>query len=228
MLPYRLLTEHISEMLLIVYTPTIGTAIERQLRVRPSPRRCSSVDHPARSRPRSHHGLGPQDVDLIATATEGILGIGDWGVAAASRSPGKLAVYVAAAGLHPPPDHPGRALTLSTTRPCSPRRCTPNRQRASGASDTRDDPIDTYAMATRMFPNALLLGGLSAGNAPHPDQVRLQLPDVQRRHPGHGRGSAGRCASARSGCGSRMRELAGGDPRRRRPRGSGSRMSCGR
>ena len=36
---YRLLTEHIEEMLPIVYTPTIGTAIERySLRVRPPAR----------------------------------------------------------------------------------------------------------------------------------------------------------------------------------------------
>lgn len=101
---YRLLTDHISEMLPIVYTPTIGTAIERFSHEFRRPRGLYlSVDHidqvPAAF---ANLHLDADDVDLIvATDGEGILGIGDWGVGGAQIAVGKLAVYTAAAGIHP-------------------------------------------------------------------------------------------------------------------------------
>jgi malate dehydrogenase (oxaloacetate-decarboxylating) len=101
---YRLLTEHIAEMLPIVYTPTVGTAIERYSLEYGRPRGVYlSVDHPEQIETAfRNYGRGPEDVDLIvATDSEGILGIGDWGVGGIAISVGKLAVYVAAAGLHP-------------------------------------------------------------------------------------------------------------------------------
>ena len=101
---YRLLTDHIEEMLPIVYTPTVGTAIERYSLEYGRPRGVYlSVDHPGQIEAAfRNYGLGPQDVDLIvATDSEGILGIGDWGVGGIAIATGKLAVYVAAAGLHP-------------------------------------------------------------------------------------------------------------------------------
>ncbi len=102
---YRLLAEHIAEMLPIVYTPTIGTAIERYSYEYGRPRGVYlSVNHPDQIETAfRNYGLGPDDVDLIvATDSEGILGIGDWGVGGIQIAAGKLAVYVAAAGLHPP------------------------------------------------------------------------------------------------------------------------------
>ena len=104
MLFYRLLTEHIAEMLPIVYTPTVGTAIERYSLEYGRPRGVYlSVDHPDQVETAfRNYGLGRDDVDLIvATDSEGILGIGDWGVGGIAIAVGKLALYVAAAGLHP-------------------------------------------------------------------------------------------------------------------------------
>ncbi len=101
---YRLLAEHIAEMLPVVYTPTIGTAIERYSYEYGRPRGVYlSVDHPEQVETAfRNYGLGPDEVDLIvATDSEGILGIGDWGVGGIQIAAGKLAVYVAAAGLHP-------------------------------------------------------------------------------------------------------------------------------
>ena len=92
---YRLLTEHLAEMLPIVYTPTIGTAIERYSLEYGRPRGVYlSVDHPDQVETAfRNYGLGPDDVDLIvATDSEGILGIGDWGVGGIVIALGKLAV----------------------------------------------------------------------------------------------------------------------------------------
>src|SRR6476619_1470392 len=101
---YRLLTEHISEMLPVVYTPTVGLAIERfSQEFRRTRGVYLSVDHPEDVETALRNtGLGPDDVDLlVATDSEGILGIGDQGVGGIEISIGKLAVYTAAAGIHP-------------------------------------------------------------------------------------------------------------------------------
>ncbi|PID50729.1 MAG: malate dehydrogenase, partial [Propionibacteriales bacterium] len=85
---YRLITDHVEEMLPIIYTPTIGQAIQQYI---------------ADIRVAFENlMLGPDDVDLIvATDSEGILGIGDQGVGGVAIAVGKSAVYTAAAGIHP-------------------------------------------------------------------------------------------------------------------------------
>src|SRR6476660_8401435 len=101
---YRLLSEHISEMLPVVYTPTVGLAIERfSQEFRRTRGVYLSVDRPESVESALRNtGLGPNDVDLlVATDSEGILGIGDQGVGGIEISIGKLAVYTAAAGIHP-------------------------------------------------------------------------------------------------------------------------------
>ena len=62
-----------------------------------------SVDHPEDvEEALRNYGLAGDDVDLlVATDSEGILGIGDQGVGGIDISIGKLAVYIAAAGIHP-------------------------------------------------------------------------------------------------------------------------------
>ena len=101
---YKLLSEHIEEMLPIVYTPTVGQAIEQfSHEFRRSRGVYLSVDHPEEVEAALRNtGLGADDVDLlVATDSEGILGIGDQGVGGIEISVGKLAVYTAAAGIHP-------------------------------------------------------------------------------------------------------------------------------
>ena len=101
---YRLLTDHLTEMLPIVYTPTIGLAIQNYSHEYRRPRGIYlSVDHPELIETSLlDFGLGPDDVDLIvATDAGAILGIGDWGVGGMHIAVGKLAVYTAAGGIDP-------------------------------------------------------------------------------------------------------------------------------
>jgi malate dehydrogenase (oxaloacetate-decarboxylating) len=167
---YRLLTEHIEEMLPIVYTPTIGTAIERYSYEFGRPRGVFlSVDHPGQVETAfRNYGLGAQDVDLIiATDSEGILGIGDWGVGGIQIAMGKLAVYVAAAGLHPRRMIPV-VLDAGTDNPALlAEEMYPGNRHPRVRGERYDELIDTYVgVATRLFPNALLhWEDFGAGNA---------------------------------------------------------------
>src|SRR5215469_4348531 len=157
---YRLLTEHIEEMLPIVYTPTVGTVIERYSLEFGRPRGVYlSVDHPDQIETAFHnYGLGPDDVDLIvATDSEGILGIGDWGVGGIAIAVGKLAVYTAAAGLHPRRIIPV-VLDTGTDNPAlldDPMYLGSRHPRVRG--ERYDQLIDAYVTtATRLFPHAML------------------------------------------------------------------------
>jgi malate dehydrogenase (oxaloacetate-decarboxylating) len=101
---YRLLADHLSEMLPVVYTPTIGQAIETYSHEYRRPRGVYlSVDQPELIVDSLRaSGLGTDEVDLIvATDAGAILGIGDWGVGGMNIAVGKLAVYTAAAGIDP-------------------------------------------------------------------------------------------------------------------------------
>jgi malate dehydrogenase (oxaloacetate-decarboxylating) len=101
---YKLLKDHLAEMLPIIYTPTVGTAIERYSQEFQRPGGVYlSVDSPEDiDTAFQNYGAGADDIDLIiATDAEQILGIGDWGVGGIAISIGKLAVYTAAAGIDP-------------------------------------------------------------------------------------------------------------------------------
>jgi malate dehydrogenase (oxaloacetate-decarboxylating) len=101
---YRLLSRHLPEMLPIIYTPTVGQAIERYSHEYRRPRGVYlSVDHPELIETSlCAPGLGSDEVDLIvATDAGAILGIGDWGVGGMGIAVGKLAVYTAAGGISP-------------------------------------------------------------------------------------------------------------------------------
>jgi malate dehydrogenase (oxaloacetate-decarboxylating) len=101
---YRVLASHLSEMLPIIYTPTVGQAIENYSHEYRRPRGVYlSVDRPELIETSLlAPDLGPDEVDLIvATDAGAILGIGDWGVGGINIAAGKLAVYTAAAGIDP-------------------------------------------------------------------------------------------------------------------------------
>ncbi|MEU6097098.1 NAD-dependent malic enzyme [Streptomyces sp. NPDC047079] len=157
---YRLIGDHLAEMLPIVYTPTVGTAIERYSYEYRRPRGVYlSVDAPEDiERSLRATGLGPDDLDLIvATDGEAILGIGDWGVGGIDIAVGKLAVYTAAAGVHPQRAL-GVMLDVGTNRKElleDPLYLGSRHPRVD--RDTYDAFIDAYVTAaTKLFPNAML------------------------------------------------------------------------
>jgi malate dehydrogenase (oxaloacetate-decarboxylating) len=158
---YRLLSEHIEEMLPVVYTPTVGLAIERFSHEFRRPRRAVylSVDHPEEVELALRNtGLGAEDVDLlVATDSEGILGIGDQGVGGIEISVGKLAVYTAAAGIHPSRTLPV-VLDMGTDNLSLLNDEMYLGERHARVRDERyDQLIDAYVTACRkLFPNAML------------------------------------------------------------------------
>ena len=157
---YRLLTDYLEEMLPIVYTPTVGQAIERYSHEYRRPRGVFlSVNQPegVEESLRSY-GLAGEDVDLlVATDSEGILGIGDQGVGGIEIAIGKLAVYIAAAGLHPRRVIPV-VLDMGTDNLALLNDEMYIGNRHARIRDQRyDDLIDAYVTAaTKLFPHAML------------------------------------------------------------------------
>ena len=101
---YRVLANHLAELMPVVYDPTVGEAIEKYSHDYRRPRGVFlSIDDPdGIENAFTSLELGPADVDLIVCSdAEEILGIGDWGVGGIEIAVGKLAVYTAAAGIHP-------------------------------------------------------------------------------------------------------------------------------
>lgn len=101
---YKLLGDHLKEMLPVVYDPVVAQAIEHYSHEfrRPDGVYLSVDDIGGVENAFRNYGLGADDVDLlVATDAEEILGIGDWGANGMDISIGKLAVYTAAAGIDP-------------------------------------------------------------------------------------------------------------------------------
>jgi len=157
---YRVLTDHLSELLPIVYTPTIGEAIQRYSHQYRRPRGVYlSIDAPGEIETALRaSGLPADGVDLIvATDAQAILGIGDWGVGGIDIAVGKLAVYTAAAGIDPARTLPVM-LDVGTDRAElleDPLYLGVQHERP--AQDTYDALVDAYVTAAlKVFPGALL------------------------------------------------------------------------
>lgn len=157
---YRLVGEHVHEMLPIVYTPTVGAAIQEfsHLFRRPRGVFLNIDDVDGIDKALESTGLSADDVDLVvASDAEAILGIGDWGVGGIDISIGKLAVYTVAAGIDP-----RRVLAVGldvgTNREellNDPRYLGLRRSRVRG--ERYEEFIDAYvSSASKRFPNAIL------------------------------------------------------------------------
>jgi malate dehydrogenase (oxaloacetate-decarboxylating) len=157
---FKLLEDHLTEMLPVVYDPVVAQAIERfSHEFQRSHGVYLSVDDiEGVERAFRNYGLGADDVDLlVATDAEQILGIGDWGANGMAISIGKLAVYTAAAGIDPDRVIPVM-LDVGTDRESllTDRVYVGNRHsRVRG--ERYDRLIKAYVeTASRLFPNALV------------------------------------------------------------------------
>lgn len=186
---YRLLTDHLAEMLPIVYDPTVGEAIKKWSRdYRRSRAVYLDINHPENIRASFETlGLGAEDVDLIVVSdAEEILGIGDWGVNGTDISVGKLAVYTAAAGIDP-----SRVIAVNLDVGTDNEALLNDptylgNRHARIRGERYDNMIDAYLKtASEMFPNALLhFEDFGPSNArrileANRDKYRLFNDDVQ-------------------------------------------------
>jgi malate dehydrogenase (oxaloacetate-decarboxylating) len=99
---YRLLLDHVEEMLPIVYTPTVGLACQQFSHIYRRPRGLI-ISYPLRDAiPEILRNRPNREVDVIVvTDGERILGLGDQGVGGLGIPIGKLSLYSLIGGIHP-------------------------------------------------------------------------------------------------------------------------------
>jgi malate dehydrogenase (oxaloacetate-decarboxylating) len=157
---FRVLSEHLREMIPIVNDRTVGLAMEQYHHECRRPRGVYlSINHPDQIEEAfSNLGSGADDIDMIlATDAEQIFGIGDWGVGGIEISIGKLAIYTAAGGIDPTRVIPVM-LDVGTNRDsllADP--MYPGNRHARVRGERYDAFIESYVRTVvRMFPNAML------------------------------------------------------------------------
>ncbi|MVN89146.1 oxaloacetate-decarboxylating malate dehydrogenase [Deinococcus sp. HMF7620] len=99
---YALLSRHIEEMLPVVYTPTVGLAVQEFSRIYRYPRGLTLSTRNIGRADQALANVPLNDVRIIvATDSSAILGIGDQGFGGMAISIGKLSLYTVAGGVGP-------------------------------------------------------------------------------------------------------------------------------
>ncbi|MDE0866555.1 MAG: NAD-dependent malic enzyme [Rubripirellula sp.] len=104
---YRMLLDHVREMMPIIYTPIVGLACQRFSHIYRRPRGLF-LSYPDRESLTQIFANVPDGVDVIVvTDGERILGLGDQGAGGMGIPIGKLSLYSLCGGIHP-----GRTLPI--------------------------------------------------------------------------------------------------------------------
>jgi malic enzyme len=155
---YRFLIENLEEMVPIIYTPTVALSCRHWSRIfrrargiYVTPRDRGRIFETLRCRPKESNPV------IVVTDNERILGIGDQGAGGMGIPIGKLALYAAAAGIHPTRCIP-ISLDVGTNNPellADPLYVGYRKPRLRG--DEYDDLVAEFVDAVqRAFPGALL------------------------------------------------------------------------
>ncbi len=155
---YALLEQHLEEVMPIIYTPTVAEAVEQFSQIYRFPRglvvstgNIDYIDEVLKHTPYPYVKL------IVATDSEGILGIGDQGFGGMAICIGKLSIYTAAAGVDPALTLPVE-LDVGTNRQDlldDPLYLGMRHERLTGTD--YDDFIDRFVVALKkQFPNVLL------------------------------------------------------------------------
>jgi malate dehydrogenase (oxaloacetate-decarboxylating) len=184
---YRLVGTHITEMMPIIYTPTVGLGCQVYSHIFRRPRGLY-ISYPCREELDTIMANVPQHGTEVIVVTDGerILGLGDQGVGGMGIPVGKLSLYTLCAGIHP-----------RTTLPIVLDVGTNNRERLEDPlylgwrherirGQEYDDFVDAFVRAVRhRFPGVLLQWeDFSKTNAPkllerYRDQLCTFTDDIQ-------------------------------------------------
>ncbi len=208
---HRFLADHIEAALPIVYTPTVGKAIQQFSYTYRSPSQGVYLAAPDQQRleqllRQACESFGQPEL-LLITDAQGILGIGDQGVGGIQICLGKIAVYTLCAGLHP-----GRALPvmLDVGTDRADLRADPHypgwkQPRLSGSA--YDAFLDAFITAVRkVCPQALVhWEDFGAGNARRVlDRYRMAVPSFNDDIQGTSGVAAAAVLAALRGLGQRL------------------------
>ena len=208
---FRLLSEHLREMIPIVNARTVGLAMEQYHHECRRPRGVYlSINQPEGIEAAfGNLGVGPDDIDLIlATDAEQIFGIGDWGVGGIEIAIGKLAIYTAAGGIDPARVIPVMIDVGTDRESLRDDPMYPGNRHARIRGERYDAFIDAYVKtAAKLFPRALLqLEDFAPGNARRIlDKYRSQFPIFSDDLQGAGAITLAAAVSAMRVCGTPLR-----------------------
>ncbi|MGD9107905.1 MAG: NAD-dependent malic enzyme [Gammaproteobacteria bacterium] len=154
---YKLVGDHLTEMMPIIYTPVVGEAVQEFSAEYRRPRGLF-ISYPDKDKIAQILANVSDDIDIVlVTDSEAILGLGDQGVGGINICIGKLAVYTLCAGLNPHKALPV-VLDVGTNNqallndPCY---LGWKHPRITGSE--YDDFIDTFVRAVqKRFPNVFL------------------------------------------------------------------------
>jgi malate dehydrogenase (oxaloacetate-decarboxylating) len=207
---YRLLIDHLAELMPIVYTPTVGLACEQFSHTFRRPRGLF-ISYPERDDVDAilENAASPQAEVIVVTDGERILGLGDQGAGGMGIPIGKLSLYTACGGIHPASTLP-ILLDVGTNnedRLRDPLYVGWRHERISG--DEYDAFIETFVRAVvKRFPHVLLqwedFAQAHAGRLL--DRYRDRLCTFNDDIQGTAAVTTGTLLAAVAACGSRLRD----------------------